>query len=461
MSSAQRKKPHSRKWWHRLRDADPITLNPLSSLRIPPFSLKVEDSEVIHYFDSQALANYLLSTGTFVNPITRLEISREDCIRLDDHLRRYGMKELAKCLQMLDLQNSVRVLGSTQVEESTLRLRREAGVIASHLLQYPSLSEERRRPQVLSQGFQIIDDDEQLFLPLEVEDDFPGLPIVRRQASEADFPPIITSTISRPTFWVNSEVNSSSNLPERVKQDEEMKSRRDLHRFSLAETKADEEIENTSLILSPNCFCPYFPKFLKLGKIHGRAWLATIENKLEKFLEIGSFKRTLTFEPMNEYKRKFLQEYCQRYWGLSCRQLDPEPKRFCLVSLLPFSFRPQTLLSEWIDSPSPLLENDYICHHLYSTGILLSGCSRKVSNALIRESLRKLEIKESEYDISSFDDVDVTEKCFLLEFSSSERGRKVLKLFKDGFFSLASKKAEWWPCGVDWAKFQINTLVKP
>ena len=66
---------------------DPISLEPLRKLRYPPFKLPTDPS-LAHttdsdWFDGHILANYLVSTASFVHPISRREISREECVALD------------------------------------------------------------------------------------------------------------------------------------------------------------------------------------------------------------------------------------------------------------------------------------------------------------------------------------------------------------------------------------------
>ena len=59
-------------WWRRLTECDPISLEPLKSLRFPPFELGTDESHAT-YFDGRILANYLVSTGSFLHPISRRE----------------------------------------------------------------------------------------------------------------------------------------------------------------------------------------------------------------------------------------------------------------------------------------------------------------------------------------------------------------------------------------------------
>ena len=93
-------------WWRNLNDIDPITLEPLSSLPYPPFvlesgsgpsrgsgdrassssSLASARSTKRFYFDGEALAEFLISSANFCNPMNRDRLSKTDCERLDAYV---------------------------------------------------------------------------------------------------------------------------------------------------------------------------------------------------------------------------------------------------------------------------------------------------------------------------------------------------------------------------------------
>jgi hypothetical protein len=90
MSTLKKKEPllsSTNQWWKSLVDECPITLEPLSSLPYPPFVLR--SGEKVSYFDGLALASYIVSRGIFQNPLTRQELTRADCRRLDSYLEEY------------------------------------------------------------------------------------------------------------------------------------------------------------------------------------------------------------------------------------------------------------------------------------------------------------------------------------------------------------------------------------
>eukprot|EP00929_Paragymnodinium_shiwhaense_P107660 TRINITY_DN7395_c0_g1_i2.p1 TRINITY_DN7395_c0_g1~~TRINITY_DN7395_c0_g1_i2.p1 ORF type:complete len:196 (-),score=58.48 TRINITY_DN7395_c0_g1_i2:449-1036(-) len=100
-------------WWQDLTEDDPITMEPLANLDAPPFALSsgVLNSGKTHYFDSVALASYVTRRAVFENPLTREPMSRDDCARLDEHVKRY----LPRCrafnvADAWDLQRAIKVL---------------------------------------------------------------------------------------------------------------------------------------------------------------------------------------------------------------------------------------------------------------------------------------------------------------------------------------------------------------
>lgn len=87
-----RGRPGTRWWAERLVGVcDPITLEPLSDLAVPPFELSAAPplSTDSDWFDAQTLAMYLVARAHFSHPISRRALDETDCARLDAHLRRY------------------------------------------------------------------------------------------------------------------------------------------------------------------------------------------------------------------------------------------------------------------------------------------------------------------------------------------------------------------------------------
>ena len=104
-------------WWRSLDSSlvDPITLEPLCQLKVPPSSTDSVRTPLLHMpsllaqntrvcvflgyrftlesrfqFDGEALAAYMVASGSFVNPITRAPLGAEECSALGEHLEARG-----------------------------------------------------------------------------------------------------------------------------------------------------------------------------------------------------------------------------------------------------------------------------------------------------------------------------------------------------------------------------------
>ena len=93
----------TRGWWKRLPDDCPISLESIESLDYPPFDLVMDESHTT-YFDGFQLAEYLVSYGSFRHPITRRDITRDECEQLDAYLREHRPGFLAGVLHAFDHQ---------------------------------------------------------------------------------------------------------------------------------------------------------------------------------------------------------------------------------------------------------------------------------------------------------------------------------------------------------------------
>ena len=77
------------RWWVRelISVCDPISLDPIRTLRHPPFELRADpaaahNSPDSDWYDGQLLASYLVSTGNFTHPMSRRELTRAECAAL-------------------------------------------------------------------------------------------------------------------------------------------------------------------------------------------------------------------------------------------------------------------------------------------------------------------------------------------------------------------------------------------
>ncbi|KAJ8600306.1 hypothetical protein CTAYLR_000724 [Chrysophaeum taylorii] len=80
------------KWWADVAEefCDPISLEPLRELGYEPFELGG------HWFDGAVLATYVVSSGSFLNPMTRASMDRDDCRALDDYLARNDLFDTSR-----------------------------------------------------------------------------------------------------------------------------------------------------------------------------------------------------------------------------------------------------------------------------------------------------------------------------------------------------------------------------
>jgi len=84
----------SGRWWTSLMSDDPISLEPLRCLKYEPFALSSRSGpwqahhSVTHHFDGRVLADYLVRSKVFCHPITRRNLDRDECCRLDKYLEK-------------------------------------------------------------------------------------------------------------------------------------------------------------------------------------------------------------------------------------------------------------------------------------------------------------------------------------------------------------------------------------
>eukprot|EP00980_Cylindrotheca_fusiformis_P008344 scaffold1754_cov105-Cylindrotheca_fusiformis.AAC.6 len=143
------------RWWHSLKYEEcPITLESLSTLPYPPFSLNSGGNT--SYFDGLALASYIVSRGVFQNPLTRQDLTMEDCRCLDDYLDSYCHKyqrqyRKISVAEAFALRSNVHIGrgNNRQNQERVQALRNTATAALAGLFVYgndrPSLREDNRQ----------------------------------------------------------------------------------------------------------------------------------------------------------------------------------------------------------------------------------------------------------------------------------------------------------------------------
>ena len=73
----------------------------------------------MHYFDGKALAEYLVSSSDFRNPITRGELTILDCQRLDAYLKKHRIKLDRKNITVTSVFRMASVIRKRQQQEYT------------------------------------------------------------------------------------------------------------------------------------------------------------------------------------------------------------------------------------------------------------------------------------------------------------------------------------------------------
>lgn len=161
------------RWWTAFDESTtcPISLVPIRELPHPPFAL-MEANGAANYFDPRFLAQYLVSTAEFSNPVNRRALTRTECAALDRLLREpawgadfadaleheewystgsTGHQQSSKFSNVVDaydLQQSIAAeraarqrgpqapAGDTAAARRARQLRREAGTVLHALFQF-------------------------------------------------------------------------------------------------------------------------------------------------------------------------------------------------------------------------------------------------------------------------------------------------------------------------------------
>jgi hypothetical protein len=153
-----------------LQEDDPITLEPLSELPVPPFELRP-----LQYFDGAVLAHYLVSRGQFENPLTREGLSRKDALRLDTFLESHGEGSGNAVTDAFDLQQVVDSKVKSGDLQRNRQMRHEATLALYSLFNFRGVRRQTRAPQVPS-GWRVVDADEPVGPEVKEDDEeFPSL----------------------------------------------------------------------------------------------------------------------------------------------------------------------------------------------------------------------------------------------------------------------------------------------
>ena len=150
------------RWWVTAlsQEDDPISLEPLRKLRYPPFECRA-DPTLPHrtssdWFDGRVLAHYLVATANFVHPISRRELSRVECVALDEYCQEHRLGS-AHVADVFD--------GAQSGEASVAQLRAQAEDLLQSLFAGDGSAHGGRQPEretgaaVSDGGLTVVDDD--------------------------------------------------------------------------------------------------------------------------------------------------------------------------------------------------------------------------------------------------------------------------------------------------------------
>ena len=133
---------------------DPISLDPIAELEYPPVKLSstgrgvegegegeggTRTKEHTNLFDGRVLAYYMVSTANFQDPLTRRELTREECRRLDQYLEQHRLKRVG-VVESFDLLARARAKGQGQgggeISGEARSRQSEAAVLFRSLFSY-------------------------------------------------------------------------------------------------------------------------------------------------------------------------------------------------------------------------------------------------------------------------------------------------------------------------------------
>jgi len=87
-----------------------------------------KEQAIKHLFDPEALAEYVVNAKTFENPLTREPLESSDCQRLDEHLRKFSLKQFKVHKAFVNLQKEKKDLAENaerRTEEQRAMMQRE------------------------------------------------------------------------------------------------------------------------------------------------------------------------------------------------------------------------------------------------------------------------------------------------------------------------------------------------
>lgn len=173
-------------WWHKIDNECPISLAPICELSQPPFALEPCGAAEPHYFDARFLANYLVSSCDFIDPMNRRPLTRDECVALDQHLQWYHPEQ-----QFINVADAFDLFERNVGGEVGTSVQREATSVLQHLFRFSSSRRTDARGRAVNYrdgGLTVVDDDDVLApdasapsrsarpMPLDEAEAFPSLP---------------------------------------------------------------------------------------------------------------------------------------------------------------------------------------------------------------------------------------------------------------------------------------------
>ena len=188
----KKKRSNRKKWWKSMTEVDPISLEPIGSLKYPPFEIVGKEGHK-HFFDGQCLASYMVGTSSFFNPLSREPLSSHICQRLDIYLQNNKLKKM-RVLEAFNLNKKMVENETTENSGHSRQLQRDAASLMSSIFE-PRRYQEQQVPHRrqrngrnsyareveevrydASTGVRMFDDDSWVEAsPINLQQDFPSL----------------------------------------------------------------------------------------------------------------------------------------------------------------------------------------------------------------------------------------------------------------------------------------------
>jgi len=454
-SGPKRNSKSKKKWWHSLNDSDPITMEALSELKYPPFSVPV-DGQYPHYFDGQSLAQYLVSTANFINPNNRQLLKRDTCVKLDSYLKNNQLTNY-QVTNSFDLSKNVRVENPDH--------RRDAAVIARNMFSSDRFGSSRltNRQVFQEDNLRVVDVNEwnEVHIStLEDESEFPAMPT-------SQFP---TQPAASQPSWVmraQTEANPVAERPRIVSSSLAARLRDSLAQGDAGarsscifgagkprEEGVSSHVRPPPMIDNKGFLCPYQPSFLSDFRKMGVSFVSRVERDLIEFCNSAATIRTKSLPVMNIKQRSLVHCLAQNYYGLESRSVDPEGSRHLVLSKLPGYSIPECSVLDSLLLFEHLLDDDdaYAASKFEDKAnfsILLLEAQEKVTSSMI-DSVMEEFTRSSCYFARHID-----AESIIVEFHDKNVARKVYSKMTE-YHGAFWKLLQWWPASERWASYQIH-----